>query len=66
MHDFAALRQRMVDNQIRTTVNLDAVSTPFAKHKNPLGTNPRIGLYKPFTSQQLGSLMAAVAAPQGA
>ena len=37
-------------NQIRTTVNLDAAPSPFAKHKNPLRTNPRIGLFKPYTS----------------
>ena len=27
-----------------------ASPTPFAKHPNPLTTNPRIGMYKPFTS----------------
>ena len=37
-------------NQIRTTVNLEPASAPFAKHKNPLRTDPRIGLFKPFTS----------------
>ncbi len=37
-------------NQIRATVNLDPAPAPFAKHKNPLRTNPRIGLFKPYTS----------------
>lgn len=37
-------------NQVRTTVNLDPSTTPFARFTNPLKTNPKIGLYKPFTS----------------
>jgi hypothetical protein len=37
-------------NQVRTTVNLDPSSTSFAKFNDPLKSNPKIGLYKPFTS----------------
>jgi len=37
-------------NQFRAVLNLPPSPTPFAKHVNPLKTNPRIGLYSPFTS----------------
>jgi hypothetical protein len=37
-------------NRVRSIVNLKPVDEPFAKAPNPLKTNPRIGLYKPFTS----------------
>jgi hypothetical protein len=37
-------------NQVRTRLNMPAAPTWFAKHPNPLKTNPRIGMYKPFTS----------------
>jgi hypothetical protein len=37
-------------NQVRTRLNMSASATWFAKHPNPLKTNPRIGMYKPFTS----------------
>ena len=37
-------------NQVRTSLNMPASTTPFAKHPNPLKSNPRIGMYKPFTS----------------
>ena len=37
-------------NQARAVMNLDPTDEPFAKIPNPLKTNPRIGLYKPFTS----------------
>ncbi|HEX6279273.1 MAG TPA: M14 family metallopeptidase [Pyrinomonadaceae bacterium] len=37
-------------NQVRTPLNMVASTVPFAKHPNPLKTNPRIGMYKPFTS----------------
>lgn len=37
-------------NQARAQMNLASVTTPFAKKPNPLKTNPKIGLYKGFTS----------------
>ncbi len=37
-------------NQVRAVVNLPASAGPFPKLTNPLKTNPKIGLYKPFTS----------------
>ncbi|MGQ0543448.1 MAG: M14 family metallopeptidase, partial [Blastocatellia bacterium] len=37
-------------NQARGVLNLEKTGKPFPKHQNPLKTNPRIGLYKPFTS----------------
>jgi hypothetical protein len=37
-------------NQVRSVLNLRPNAEPFAKISNPLKTNPRIGLYKPFTS----------------
>ncbi len=37
-------------NQARGVLNLQASSQPFAKISNPLKTNPKIGLYKGFTS----------------
>lgn len=37
-------------NQTRAVLNLKPNSVPFDKLPNPLKTNPRIGLYKPFTS----------------
>ncbi len=37
-------------NQVRSVLNLDPNAQPFDKVPNPLKTNPRIGLYKPFTS----------------
>lgn len=36
--------------QVRSTLNLAAANTGWAKHPNPLKTNPRIGMYKPYTS----------------
>ena len=37
-------------NQARSVLNLKPNAEPFAKMPNPLKTNPRIGLYKPFAS----------------
>ncbi|HEX6127248.1 MAG TPA: M14 family metallopeptidase [Pyrinomonadaceae bacterium] len=37
-------------NQVRAVLNLEPSATPFPKFSNPLKTNPRIGLYKPYTS----------------
>ncbi len=37
-------------NQARSILNLPPNAEPFAKVPNPLKTNSRIGLYKPFTS----------------
>ncbi len=37
-------------NQVRSVLNLKPNSLPFDKVPNPLKTNPKIGLYKPFTS----------------
>mgnify|MGYP001251367843 CR=1 FL=1 len=37
-------------NEARKTLNLSPNKTPFDKMPNPLKTNPKIGLYKPFTS----------------
>lgn len=37
-------------NQVRETLNLEPNKEPFAKIPNPLKSNPRIGLYKGFTS----------------
>lgn len=37
-------------NQVRKTLNLAAAKEPFPKLRNPLKTNPKIGLYKGFTS----------------
>jgi hypothetical protein len=37
-------------NQARAVLNLKPNSVPFDKVSNPLKTNPKIGLYKPFTS----------------
>ena len=37
-------------NQARLVMNLKPNEQPFTKLPNPLKTNPRIGLYKPFTS----------------
>jgi hypothetical protein len=37
-------------NQVRSVLNLKPNSEPFAELPNPLKTNPKIGLYKPFTS----------------
>jgi hypothetical protein len=36
-------------NQVRTVLNLPPSAIPFPKLSNPLKTNPRIGLYKPFS-----------------
>ena len=36
-------------NQARAVLNLDQSATPFPKLTNPLKTNPKIGLYKPFS-----------------
>ena len=36
-------------NDARSVLGLEPVSGPFAKMKDPLKTNPRIGLYKGFT-----------------
>ncbi|MEO5857774.1 MAG: M14 metallopeptidase family protein [Pyrinomonadaceae bacterium] len=44
------LRKITNQNQVRSPLNLPESPTPFAKHPNPLKTNPRIGMYKPFTS----------------
>lgn len=37
-------------NEARKTLNLAPSKMPFDKMENPLKTNPKIGLYKPFTS----------------
>ncbi len=37
-------------NEARDFLNLSPGKTPFDKMSNPLKTNPKIGLYKPFTS----------------
>ncbi|MGH9945715.1 MAG: M14 family zinc carboxypeptidase [Pyrinomonadaceae bacterium] len=37
-------------NQARGVLNLKPSKQPFDKLPNPLKTNPRVGLYKPFTS----------------
>jgi hypothetical protein len=37
-------------NQARAVLNLSPANEPFAKLSNPLKTNPKIGLYKGFTS----------------
>ncbi|MEP6705456.1 MAG: hypothetical protein ABJB34_11680, partial [Acidobacteriota bacterium] len=37
-------------NQARSVLNLPGSAEPFSKLTNPLKTNPRVGLYKPFTS----------------
>ena len=37
-------------NQARAVLNLSPSNEPFAKLSNPLKTNPRIGLYKGYTS----------------
>lgn len=37
-------------NQVRSVLNLSANKNPFDKIPNPLKTNPKIGMYKPFTS----------------
>ena len=37
-------------NQARAVLNLKPATQPFDKMPNPLKTNPRIGLYRPFTS----------------
>ena len=37
-------------NQARSVLNLDQTGQSFAKMPNPLKTNPKIGMYKPFTS----------------
>jgi hypothetical protein len=37
-------------NQARETLNLSPAKEPFGKFPNPLRTNPRVGLYKGFTS----------------
>jgi hypothetical protein len=37
-------------NQVRAVLNLKPNGVPFDKVPNPLKTNPKIGLYKPFTS----------------
>jgi len=37
-------------NQARAVMNLKPTGEPFAKMPNPLKSNPKIGLYKPFTS----------------
>lgn len=37
-------------NQVRSRLNLQPTSQPFAKMPNPLKTSPRVGMYKPFTS----------------
>ncbi len=37
-------------NQARSVLNLSPVKEPFAKIPNPLKTNPKIGLYRGFTS----------------
>lgn len=36
-------------NQARAVLNLKPNSQPFGKFPNPLKTNPKIGLYKPYT-----------------
>ena len=37
-------------NQVKAVLNLKPTTLPFEKLSNPLKTNPRVGLYKPFTS----------------
>ncbi|NOT47950.1 MAG: peptidase M14, partial [Acidobacteria bacterium] len=37
-------------DQARAVLNLPASGGPFAKLPNPLKTNPKVGLYRPFTS----------------
>ena len=37
-------------NQVRSVLNLKPNTEPFAEFPNPLKTNPRIGLYKPYSS----------------
>jgi hypothetical protein len=37
-------------NQARSVLNLSPQNEPFAKFPNPLKTNPRVGLYKGYTS----------------
>jgi hypothetical protein len=44
------LRPLVNINQARSVLNLKSTAEPFAKIPNPLKTNPRIGLYKPFAS----------------
>ncbi len=44
------LKPVVSSNQARAVLNLKQSGTPFPKLSNPLKTNPRIGLYKPFTS----------------
>ena len=48
--DMAALKRVENINQARAVINLSPTNTPFAKVSNPLKTNPKIGLYKGFTS----------------
>ena len=48
--DRATLRRVESINQARAVLNLSPQNEPFAKLRNPLKTNPRIGLYKGFTS----------------
>lgn len=48
--DRATLRRVENINQARAVLNLSPQSEPFVKLRNPLKTNPRIGLYKGFTS----------------
>ncbi|MEO6050462.1 MAG: M14 metallopeptidase family protein [Pyrinomonadaceae bacterium] len=47
--DAAGLKRISDINQARSVMNLAPQGTPFAKQRNPLKTNPRIGLYKGFT-----------------
>jgi hypothetical protein len=37
-------------NEMRASLNLDPESGPFSKIKNPLQTNPKVALYKGYTS----------------
>jgi hypothetical protein len=44
------IRRVEVPNQVRTVLNLNSSGTQFPKLSNPLKTDPKIGLYKPYTS----------------
>jgi hypothetical protein len=46
----ATIKRVESSNQARSVLNLNSSVTPFPKLSNPLKTNPKIGLYKPFGS----------------
>lgn len=48
--DRATLKRVENINQARAVLNLSPQKEPFAKLRNPLRTNPRVGLYKGFTN----------------